>query len=70
MGFARDEVALALTIARALGHPDDPETVAAACRKFRSLAEIGFPRELIAGALIACEGDMERASDACLACGG
>lgn len=71
MGFTREEAGLALAVACAGGAPaDDMQAVAVTARKLRTLSEMGFPRELVAGALVACEGDADRAADACIAAQG
>ena len=37
------------------------------CESYQQLKSMGFPAELIAGSLISQEGDLQAATDACLA---
>lgn len=65
MGYSRDEVAMALTIAGP-DHSNDADKIVDGCRKYRKLRSMGFRADHVAGALILHEGDLDAATNTCL----
>lgn len=65
-GLSREEVTLALAAQKGRLEGQDVQ-VADFCKAFKALKSMGFPPDVIAGALIVHANDLQAATDACLA---